>query len=118
MLTVAEHLINAADYVAGNFRKELGAGGLIRVYIIVQQLGIVVRHFLEMGNNPAFIDRITMKAASQLVINSASCHFLEGCSKGLFKFHSCVRGRIFHVGTAALGRLAERCCAHPHILIN
>src|SRR5713226_9130773 len=45
---------------------------------ISQELGIVVRHFLEVGDEPAFIDGVAVEAASKLVVDAAAGHFFEG----------------------------------------
>ena len=46
--------------------------------VVLQQLGIVVGHFLEVGDQPAFIHGIAMEAASELVVDAAASHFFEG----------------------------------------
>ena len=61
--------------------EERAGGDLIAVDIIFQQLGIVVRHFLEVRDAPAFVNRIAMKAAGELIVNAAEGHAFE-CALG------------------------------------
>src|SRR5256885_11088656 len=44
---------------------------------VLEQLGIVVGHFFEVGNEPAFVDRVAMEAAGELVVDAAAGHFFE-----------------------------------------
>src|SRR5207244_11748464 len=46
--------------------------------VIPKQLGVVVRHFFEVGDEPAFVNRVTVEAARKLVADAASSHFLQG----------------------------------------
>src|SRR5260370_23540280 len=58
------------------------------VQVVLQKLGIVVGHFFEVGDEPAFIDGIAMETAGELVVDAAASHFLEGgfghCQEMLF----------------------------------
>src|SRR5712664_2353285 len=46
--------------------------------IIFQEFGIVVGHFLEMGDEPAFVDGIAVKTAGELIVDAAAGYFFEG----------------------------------------
>ncbi len=46
--------------------------------IVFQEFGIVVGHFFEVGDEPAFIDGVAMETAGKLVINAATSHSFEG----------------------------------------
>src|SRR6266849_3330493 len=46
--------------------------------IILQEFGIVVGHFLEVGDEPAFVNGVAVKTAGELVVDAAAGHFLEG----------------------------------------
>src|SRR5205814_4719655 len=45
--------------------------------VILQQLGIVIRHFLKVGNEPALVHRVAVEAAGELVVDAAAGHFFE-----------------------------------------
>src|SRR5260370_9499424 len=47
------------------------------VEIVFEQLGIVVGHFFEVGDEPAFVHGVAMEAAGELVIDAATGHFFE-----------------------------------------
>ena len=47
------------------------------MHVILQQLGIVIQHLLEVRHHPALIDGVAMKPAAQLVVHSAPGHLLE-----------------------------------------
>jgi hypothetical protein len=77
MGAVAQPFVHPADDVGGYIGEKLRAGGLIAVHVILQQFRVVVGHLLEVGNDPAFVDGITMKAAGQVIVNAATRHFLQ-----------------------------------------
>ena len=54
--------------------KEWNSRCLVAAYIVLQQLGVVVRHFLEVRNHPVLIYRVAMESARELVVNSAARH--------------------------------------------
>ncbi len=74
---VGKYFVDPADDAFGGFAQERIQRDLPAVQIISQQLGIVVTHFLEMGNEPALIHRIAVKAAGELVVDAATRHFFE-----------------------------------------
>src|SRR5215469_16275509 len=47
------------------------------MHIIFEQFRVVVGHFLEVRHQPAFVDRIAVKASGQLIIGAAERHLLE-----------------------------------------
>ena len=63
--------------VAGDCGEEFRSRGLIGMHVILQQFGIVIGHLFKVGNDPALVDRIAMKASSELVVDAAARHFLE-----------------------------------------
>src|ERR1700693_5619617 len=65
----------------GSFAEERLARDLIAVQKILEQLGIVISHFFEMGNAPALVDGVTMEAAADLVVHTAEGHGFE-CALG------------------------------------
>ena len=77
VLAIAEPLIHPADNVAGHMRVELITEDLVRVDVILQQLGIVVRHLLEVRHDPALVHRVAMKASRELIVNSALRHLRQ-----------------------------------------
>ena len=76
-MLVRQNLIDPRNRSFGNFAIELFARGLIRVQIVFQQLGIVVRHFLEMRHAPPFIDRIPMESTADLIAKTTRSHAIE-----------------------------------------
>src|SRR5207253_10551503 len=77
MLAVGKHGIYPAENADGGFAEQWIARDGIAVQIVSQQLGIVVGHLLEMGHQPALIDRISMETAAELIVNAAAGHFFE-----------------------------------------
>src|SRR6266850_2714746 len=75
---VGQDVVNPANDAFGGFAQEGILRGLPDVEIILQELGIVVGHFLEVGDEPAFIDGIAMEAAGKLIVDSAAGHLFEG----------------------------------------
>ena len=71
----------AEQYAQADFARhvgeELGAGGLIGVHVVLQQLGVVVGHLFEVRHDPALVHRIAMKSAGQLVVHAAAGHLFE-----------------------------------------
>src|SRR4029077_884091 len=85
---------------------------LVAVQEIFQQLGIVVGHLLEVRDAPAFVHRVTMKAASNLIVHAAERHALESAlgdmqemrvARGLMALEQ----QIHSARVGKLGRLAE-----------
>ena len=74
VLAIAQPLVHPADNITGHVRVEFIAEHLVRVNVVLQKLGIVIRHLLEMRHNPALVDRVTMKPSGELIVNSALRH--------------------------------------------
>ena len=53
------------------------AGVLPRARVGAEELSVVVEHLLEMRHEPLRIDRVTMKAAAKLIVNSPRGHFVQ-----------------------------------------
>ena len=115
-LAIAEPLVHPANDVAGHAGEEFLAGGLIAVHVILQQFGIVVAHLLEVRHHPALVHRIAVKPTRQLVVHAAVSHVLKRGDDEVAQLTVGV-GRV-HVGTAALGRPAERSSAGSRIPLN
>ena len=112
VLAVAEPLVHPADDVARHVRVELVAEDLVGVDVVLQQLGVVVRHLLEVRHDPALVDRVAMKAAGELVVNAALRHLGQrsGDHGGDALFagaHVPVHQQIERSGMRKLGRAAE-----------
>ena len=75
MRHIAQHV---ADDVARDVGKPRVATGQIGVEIEVHQLRVVIEHFFEMRHEPLSIDRVTMEAAADLVMQTARGHPLTG----------------------------------------
>ena len=74
---IRKHGIRPIDDAFGDFAKKRLARDLVAVQKILQQLRIVVRHFLEMRHAPALVHRIAMESAGQLVVDASRAHFLQ-----------------------------------------
>ena len=62
--------------------------------VVPEEFGIVVRHFFEVGDEPALIDGIAMEAAGQLIVDATAGHFFErgfGHGEQVFVFFTCGR---------------------------
>ena len=75
---IGENFVDPGDDAFGGFAEQRISGDLIAVQIIFQQLGIVVGHFFEVGDAPAFVDGIAMEAAGDLIVDAAVGHAVEG----------------------------------------
>ena len=76
-LLIRENFVDPSNDSFGGFAEERVVRHLIAVQIIFQQLGIVVRHFLEVRDAPALVNRIAMEAAGDLIVNAAQGHSFE-----------------------------------------
>ena len=74
---VGERFVDPVDDAFGGFAQERIQRDLPAVQIISQQLRIVVRHFLEVRNEPSFVHRVAMEAAGELIVDAAARHFVE-----------------------------------------
>src|SRR5205085_1388043 len=52
-------------------------GELPGMQVDERQLGVVVQHLLEAGDEPAGVSGVAMKAAAQLVVNAATSHVVK-----------------------------------------
>ena len=75
---IGENFVDPGDDAFGGFAEQRISGDLIAVQIIFQQLGIVVGHFFEVGDAPAFVDGVAMEAAGDLIVDAALGHAGEG----------------------------------------
>ena len=67
----------------GNAAVKGIARDLVRGKIQRRKLGIVVEHLLEMRHKPAFIHRIAVKSAAQMVVEPPLGHFSQGHQSGI-----------------------------------
>ena len=71
---LAEHIVARFANHAG---EVLVAGHAIGVEITRHEQPVVVEHFFEVGRQPALVDRIAMKSASELIVHPAGGHPVE-----------------------------------------
>src|SRR5215469_15478816 len=45
--------------------------------VVLQQLGVVVGHFFEVGNEPALVYGVAVEATRELVVDATAGHFFE-----------------------------------------
>ena len=75
----------AGNHPKRNAFRDFGEGGLPillfaqprKVQVIAKEFGIVVGHFLEVGDEPLFVDGVAVEAAGKLVVDAAAGHFFE-----------------------------------------
>ncbi len=82
-LLVAQPLIHPAHDVLRNGCKLWLDEGLKRMNVVAEQAGVVVKHLLEMRDDPALIDGIAMESSSELIVDSAPRHLCERDGDGL-----------------------------------
>ena len=75
---IGENFVHPGNNSFGGFAEERIARDLIAVEEIFQQLGIVIRHFLEVRDAPALVNRIAVEAAADLIVDAAESHAFEG----------------------------------------
>ena len=75
---VRQNFIYPANDAYGSLAKKWVLRELPAVEIIFQEFRVVVRHFLEVGNEPALVHRVTVETTGKLVVNAASSHFFKG----------------------------------------
>ena len=100
------------DNSLAHFTEKAVARDLIAVQVVLEQLGIIVGHFLEVGDAPALVDRIAMESAGDLVIDSALGHCFErrlGYVQQFFVARGLVtlQQQIRRAGVRELRRVAE-----------
>ena len=71
---VAQHVVARPARDVG---KKCKAGNLVGVHIAVDELRLVVKHLFEMRDEPAGVHAVAMKAAAELIEQSAFAHFAE-----------------------------------------
>ena len=54
------------------------AGALVRDCQKLEELRIVVEHFLEVRHQPALVDRVAREAAAEMVVDAALADMVEG----------------------------------------
>ena len=106
---VAEDVL---EDVAGDLRVEGVAGDLEGFEIGEGELGLIVEHFLEVGDEPVSVDGVAVEAAAELVVHAALGHFAQGEEshvEGFFLAGERVVAQEEVVGDGAgkLGGLAE-----------
>ncbi len=86
---MAEVLHDVAQDAGGGADKKVGGEADLR------ELGLIVEHFLEVGDMPFGVDGIAMKTAAEMIVHAAAGHFAEGVKRhaeGRFGF---VGGAVF-----------------------
>ncbi len=109
---MGKHILYKGENPQGNLPEEFVAGDLVGAQIIAQQAGIIVRHLLEVRNNPALVHRVAVEAAADLVVNTAPSHALERRRDDrqqplLAGFEVRVEQQVERAGVRELGRGAE-----------
>ena len=83
-------LAGEIDNILSNLFEKSITEDAIGIGIISEQQSVVVSHLFEMRDGPCFIHGVPMKAAAQLVVETAACHsderFLERVFKDLVFF--------------------------------
>ncbi len=80
-------------------RIDFVSGRLLRLQIVERDLRLIVEHLFKMRHKPPLIDRVAMKPATHMIVQSALRHLLQR-----------VRGQLHRHG-AQLGRHALQGCA-------
>ena len=76
---VRSHVAHEPSHdVAGNVRVAPLARHARRVRVEREERPVVVEHFLEVRNGPLGVDRVAAEAASELIVNAAVGHVVEG----------------------------------------
>ena len=60
-----------------NLTIERSTRSLIGLHVKGNQQGVVIKHLLEMGNQPAFVDRVSMEAPAELIVDTSPRHLVE-----------------------------------------
>ncbi|MEZ5590918.1 MAG: hypothetical protein R3F53_09530 [Gammaproteobacteria bacterium] len=76
-LRSAQFALHKVQYDPGDHRKIVPTGNLVSLQINECQPGIVVQHLLEVRDAPARIDGVAVKAAAELIAQTASRHLLQ-----------------------------------------
>src|SRR5580704_6855762 len=73
-LAIGKYGANPLDDSFGRFAEQRMARDLITMQKILQQLGIVVSHFLEVRDAPALVHGVTVESTGQLIVYAALGH--------------------------------------------
>ncbi len=84
---VAHFKQDVVEGFLGDSAVQLVARDLPGVKVDARKLGIVVEHLFEMRNQPAMVDRVSGKAATELIVHPTLRHLL----KRDFRHLECVR---------------------------
>jgi hypothetical protein len=74
---VGQVLVDPVKDALRGFSQKWVLRDLVAIEIVLQQFRIVVRHFLEMRDEPALIHGIAVETTAELVIHAAPGHFFE-----------------------------------------
>ena len=66
------------NYALGDLSEQGRACGLVSVDIVPEKLRVVVGHLFEVGDYPAFVYGVAVKASPKLVIDAAEGHLIQG----------------------------------------
>ena len=66
--------------------------------IAARQLGVVVQHLLEVGDEPALVGGVAVKASAQLIVDAPRCHGIEGGLDHDLKFRASAKGQASEQG--------------------
>ena len=85
-LAVGHHRVEPGDDFVSGLTEIFTNECLEAMDIIAQKLGVVVEHFLEVRDDPAFVNAVAMKAAGELIIDAAAGHLFERNRESLLSF--------------------------------
>src|SRR6185503_3621793 len=68
---------NVVKRLGGDSTIELIAGDLISVEIEACNQRVVVKHLLEVRHKPSFVDRVAVKAPTELIVHAAARHLVQ-----------------------------------------
>lgn len=92
---------------------ELRIGGDLKGFEVADgELGLIVKHLLEMRNEPAFVNGVPMEASAQVVVHAAAGHLAEGSEGHVESFFlnfpvGVAEEEIENSGTGELGGVPE-----------
>ncbi len=92
-LGVTQIAKNVVQGVAGQPAITFVSRGLPCLKIVACDLCLIVEHFLEMGDEPAFVDRVAMKASADVIVNATTRHALQRLRRHVDRFGTSFRTR-------------------------
>ena len=69
---------DVAEDITHHLGMALLSADQVGIEVELHELGIVVEHFFEVGDQPLRVGGVTCEAATDVVVNSARCHLVTG----------------------------------------